>query len=360
MTRRLALLVVMAFLALPALAQGATWQRVADPAPGGTAEYDDGQVQADLAVVGGTPYVVAVTHPDGALGVWRPAASGTSWQRIAGPLNEGPAGGPSIAAAGSTLWLAWSERGQDGVSQARVARIAGSSVREFAPLNRPGTEARSIEVAVYNGRPYVAFNEGTTTPPFSQRLVVARLNRAQTGFEKVTRGLPAGEANGPSLAVSGGRLYVTNGYAILRLNGGGRTWQRVATSSRFVEDISDVNGTLYVVSGVVHRLTAKGRLVPVGGEPLPNVGAVVLAGHAGVPYVAGADSPAPDVNGPPLVAAFIGGAWQPVPSPATENEGAGRIALVNAPDGSLWMLWDSSSNNSVFPPHDVHVARYSG
>src|SRR3954466_9312273 len=83
--------VCMFALLLPAAAQAApNWVRVADPAPGGTVEWEDGYPKVDLAIADGTPYLAAQQRPPvgHALAVWRPNHAGTKWIQVGGTLNH--------------------------------------------------------------------------------------------------------------------------------------------------------------------------------------------------------------------------------------------------------------------------------
>src|SRR3954466_3087142 len=145
-------------LALPAAAQAApNWVRVADPAPGGTVEWEDGYPRVDLAVADGTPYLAAQERPTVGhdLAVWRPNQAGTKWIQAGGTLNHAdpPEHGarPSIAAAGAVPWVAW-EEGADGAAQIHVARLDGAAWKE--PANWP-VSSGSPQLVVFGGRPYL-------------------------------------------------------------------------------------------------------------------------------------------------------------------------------------------------------------
>src|SRR3954454_23474665 len=99
-------------LVVPAAAQAApNWVRVADPAPGGTVEWEDGYPKIDLAIADGTPYLAAQERPTVRhdLKVWRPNHAGTQWIQVGGPLNHADPpehwSGHSIAADGAVPWV---------------------------------------------------------------------------------------------------------------------------------------------------------------------------------------------------------------------------------------------------------------
>src|SRR4051794_33144668 len=130
-------------LALPAAAQAApNWVRVADPAPGGTVEWEDGYPKIDLAIADGTPYLAAQERPTVGrdLAVWRPNQAGTKWIQVGGTLNHAAppdhSGGPSIAADGATPWVAWVEGADSAATQVHVARLDGSAWKEPVPASQ--------------------------------------------------------------------------------------------------------------------------------------------------------------------------------------------------------------------------------
>src|SRR3954451_20019182 len=127
-------------LALPAAAQAApNWERVADPAPGGTRVLDDFYPRIDLAVADGTPYLAALERPTVGddLTVWRPNHAGTEWIQVGGTLNHATPSRPFIAADGATPWVAWNDAA-DGDTQVHVARLDGDDWVEPVPASETG------------------------------------------------------------------------------------------------------------------------------------------------------------------------------------------------------------------------------
>lgn len=344
-------------MALPAAAQAApTWARVADPAPGGTLEYNDGLPILDLAVAEGTPYL-ATESTAGALTVWRPNAAGASWVQAGGALNHVPLRFTppfrrkdffSIAAGGATPWVAWTEQDAGGQAQVHVAKLAGARFQEPVAAAGAAGWPRSAnapvpQIVVYGGVPYVATDSDVT-----------RLTGGGDAVEHVTTGLPSGCA--PSLVVSGAYLYASCSAELLRLNSAGSAWEHVVThSSPFA--MADVGGTPYLVDGGVYRLNPNGQLEQASPDGRPDS---PLGSFQGTLYAAhGGATPGPDVEGPATLEALVLGAWQAAPSPSQANEGVHNVKLVGAPDGNMWMVWEASDHNSVFPPRTVHVARFA-
>jgi hypothetical protein len=356
--------------AAAASAQAApTWERLLDPAPGGTVGSERENPVFDMVLLDGTPYLATVA-PTGELTVWRPSASGARWLQVGGPLNHSPGhpvSRPTLVASGNTVWVAWAEDDGSGDPQVRLARLSNAGFQEAVggarPINRAGTlGGYDPQVAVLAGRPYVAYREPTRN---GVRVVVARLSSNGDSFEHLTSAPPGGgDDASPRLTASGGRLYLAyvSGREVLlnRLAAGGSSWERVTTAADTVQDMADGGGVLYLAAqGKLWRLTPGGQLERVGGDPFTDAAVSAFAVPAGVPYAAGSTHPGgPDTLGPPRIAAFTGGAWQPVATPAAAGEGVNRMRLVAAADGTLWMAWDSGAG-SLFPPHAVHVARFA-
>src|SRR3954463_9453649 len=109
---RLLVAIALAALALPAVSQAedAAWQRVADPAPGGTTDVVTPKVpHVALALVGDTPYVASLSQA-GVLTVSRPNGAGTAWVQVGAQLNRTPSTSEvELATDGRRLWAAWTE-----------------------------------------------------------------------------------------------------------------------------------------------------------------------------------------------------------------------------------------------------------
>jgi hypothetical protein len=349
-------------LLAPAVAQAApNWVRAADPAPGGTVEWEDGYPKIDIAIADGTPYVAAQTRPTVAhdLQVWRPNHAGTQWIQVGGNLNHAAlpdhSSGPSIAADGATPWVAWQEVAGNDAVQTHVARLDGSTWNEPVSASQTANWPRtgSPSLVVFGGRPYLTV--GTSD--------VLRLNAAGTAVEHVTAGLPSGCV--PSLTVSGGRLYTDCSRELLRLNSAATTWQHVATNTDPF-NLVDVTGTPYLVKepccteneGDIHKLTPADQLEDV--FTFDPQGDRFFAGFQNTLYAArSGDTPGPDALGPATLRALINGRWQSAPSPSVPQEGAIVVKLLEDSDGALWLLWHAYDPfNSVGPPRTVHVARY--
>ena len=350
--------------ALPAVAQAApNWVRVADPAPGGTVEWEDGYPKIDLAVADGTPYLAAQERP--AVGhdlqVWRPNHAGTQWIQVGGTLNHAAppqhSAGPVIAADGATPWVAWLE-GPDGAPQVRVARLDGAAWKEPVAASQTANWPQasgfgSLRLVVFGGRPYVTVGTGD----------VARLNAAGIAVEHVTAGLPSGCV--PSLTVSGGRLYTPCAKELMRLNSAGTAWQHVVTNADPFS-LVDVTGTLYLLKdpccsanqGEIFKLTPTDQLEEVfqGDAQFDRL----FAGFKGSLWAArSGDTPGPDALGPATLRALTSGRWWPAPSPSLPQEGAAVVKFFEDGDGALWLLWHAYDPfNSVGPPRTVHVARF--
>jgi hypothetical protein len=186
--------------ALPALADAQlTWQRVADPGPGSTFDYDSdrGPTRVNFAVADGVPYVAVLSRPTRSqweLRAYRAVRRNSEWRQIDGLLNGDPSNPVSL-----------------------------------------------LGMAAYSGRPYIALATGSG-------LEILRLRRNGKGFERVERGLGSPQVADADLVVRDGRLYVS--YTDLsgtlrsaRLNRAGNRWEDVAPVTP--SDGVLVGGTLY-------------------------------------------------------------------------------------------------------------------
>jgi hypothetical protein len=351
-------------LLLPGVAQAApNWVRVADPAPGGTIEWEDGYPKVDLAIADGTPYLAARERRTvgNDVTVWRPNHAGTAWVQVGGTLNHAAPpdhwAGPAIAADSATPWVTW-EEGADGAAHIHVARLDGTAWKEpvsssqTANWPQPGGVAQLV---VFGGRPYLTVGSSD----------VARLNAAGNAVEHVTAGLPSGCV--PSLTVSGGRLYTPCGKELMRLNGTGTAWQHVVTNTDPFF-LVDVTHTLYLlknpccssaIGGEIFKLTPSDQLEEVfaGDGQFDRY----FAGFKGSIWAArSGDTPGPDALGPVTMRSLASGRWWSAPSPSLTQEGALVVKFFEDADGALWLLWHSHDpSNSVGPPRHVHVARFA-
>jgi hypothetical protein len=261
----------------------------------------------------------------------------------------------ATAADGPTPWVAWTEQAAAGHTQVHVARLQGTGFAEPVAggqaANWPSAAtAAPVEIVIHGGRPYVAM--GTD---------VARTTPNGQAVQHVTAGLPSGCQ--PSLTVSAGELYALCSNQLLRLNGAGSTWEHLDSHTSRADyqekdDLVDVTGTLYVVSEDLYRLTASGQL-----EAVSQDADTRYAGHAGFQgtlYAAfGGETPGPDVVLQATVRRLENGSWNLAPTPSASNEGAATPDLLEGSDGNLWAVWNANDRNGVYPPRDVHVARFA-
>jgi hypothetical protein len=369
-------------LVAPALAQagGLRWERVAEPTPWQQADETQFSPRVQLAVADGIPYVTSLDTAS-QLTVWRPNRRGSAWRQLGGPLNHVPTQRVrevSITTSGRSVWVAWVEADNVGTSQAHLARLVGESFREvvggFSPIN--GTDnVGGVSVAVYGGRPYVAYSvaHDDIVP-----IEVVRLSRSGRAFEHVNPGSqpPRPNYSGvPQLVVSGGRLWLVHkifladaGDFILahRFDARHGSWQQIisARGTNYHEPV-DFRGALYApwatdfrTGGApftqdVFRITPAALTVA-----YPDVGFLLAFGPGGVPYTAFGVGTG-EYEAPRLVqlAAFRAGAWRPVDSPIDPGDDVGYgMRLLNA-DGTLWAIWESGKGNVFEPPRSAHVAR---
>jgi hypothetical protein len=333
----------------------------------------------ELAVADGVPYVASQDAAQ-QLTIWRPNKRGTAWRQLGGPLNHIPGQrvrDVSMATSGRSVWVAWIETDNTGYGQTHLARLVGESFREVggdSPING-ADNAGAVSLAIYNQRPYVAYNvarDGIIP------IEVARLTRNGRAFENVNPGSqpPLPNYSGvPQLVVSGGRLWLVHkifladtGDFILahRFDARHDSWQQIisARGNNYAEPV-DFRGTLYAPWSTDFRTGGSPftqdvfRITPAAlTVAYPDVGFLFAFGPGGVPYTAfGVGSG--DYGAPRLVqlAAFRAGAWRAVPSPIDPGDDVGYgMRLLNA-DGTLWAIWESGKGNVFEPPRSAHVAR---
>src|SRR4051794_30426868 len=322
-------------LSLPALAQARPhslrWQRIAEPTPWHQADETQFSPNVELAVADGVPYVSSIDKA-GSLTIWRPNKRGTAWRQLGGPLSH-VAGDRvdevSMATSGRMVWVAWAEE-TGHVRQPFLAKLVGESFREVARDSRPvgpDEPTGDVSLAIYGGRPYLAYNvnHGDVVP-----VEVVRLSRDERAFEHVDPDtappLPQYQTV-PQLAVSGGRLWlvhelftpgVGNEIHVLRLDNRRGSWQTILTQpgNNFHEPV-DFRGSLYALwsasgsTNTIYRITGRSATVA-----YPDAGFLLAFGPRGVPYTAfGVGTGEYEAPREVALAAFLGGEWRYVDSP---------------------------------------------
>jgi hypothetical protein len=359
-------------LLVPVAQAAPVWQTVADPAPGATAGGPDtSDPRVTMTVAGTTPYV-AWTAPDGALTVWRPNQARTAWVQVGERLDApGATSGASLAADGSTVWVAWTDFFPSDDATVRVARLSGDTFREVGdgaqPANAPGTSAFfNPELAIAAHRVYVAFDEDTGR---SSRPAVARVAADGGSYERLVSGLSQnGETNAQlRLGAAGGRVYLSYhgggpvpDTVFTRLNAAGTAWENLADHTFDVRQMGEYAGALHLATSdeAVQRWTDAAGFEPVGTWPFEDAAPVSLASAGGLLYVAGVSGNSYDGFGPPAIAAYDGTSWTSVPVPTAPDEITSNVRLAPGSDGALWALYTTSKSHDRFPPFAVHVARY--
>jgi hypothetical protein len=305
-----------------------------DPAPG--SEFDGNQVspQVALGVANRTPYVAPVAGGvrGGPLTLWRLDRAGTGWTQLGGVVNHDPAQlahEPQLTAGGSTEWITWSELDAQGISQVRLGRVVGDSVREVVggphPINDPdGGSSGQARPIVYGGRTYVSYRDTTG-------IRAVRTRPGLRSFERVDAGLEGLHGFAATPLVSGGRLFlvteIPGGAEVRRLNRRGTRWETIPVDGRlgtYITFFSRVAWARHVAYRAFKRDSYDG----------------------------------PGSNALLVVEAFLNDAWQPIPGPGVPGFDVQGLRLVGS-DGVLWILWDEGQS-SMSPQRLVHVARLAG
>jgi hypothetical protein len=347
-------------LALPATASAAEhWQRIADPAPGGTP--DDGTFRIPdtaVAVSGNTAYLVDITAV-GRIEVYSARPGDASW-RLIGKLHQTgdeAIGFPAIAVSGKTIWVAWYQlEDADSLAHLHLALSSGGAFREIGrgdnPLGAPAVFlATRPSIVPFRGDVYVTSSSG-----------VLRVSKNGKRVEQVSAGSGLGSDVRAWLVEVGNRLYLVHGSGsstvVSRLNRSGSAWDTVAsTDAGPPSDAAAGGGTLYVVVdngvGLLMRLTPAGTLQPLTG-PDWLIRQVAVVG--GVVYVAGTETPAAEAPAELRIFALETGAWRQVADPVAPDPDVERFDLIDG-GSNLWLHWVSTPRGPFSAPITVHVAR---
>ena len=369
---------------------------------------DHGAGPANLAAIGGVPYV-AWSEFDGTnseVRVSRLNAAGTAWEQVVGgasPINHAAnrdAFSPSLAAVGGVPYVAWDEF--DGTNfELRVSRLnaAGTAWEQVvggpSPINHAtDRDARAPSLAAVGGVPYVAWNEFDGV---NYELRVSRLN-ADGAFEQVVGGASPinhaanRDAFSPNLAAVGGLPYVawsefdgTNyQLRVSRANEAGTAWEQVVGGASPINQAANrdasepslaaVGGVPYVAwdefDGInfelrVSRLNTSGPVwqqVVGGASPINDADdqdafSPSLAAVGGVPYVAWSEFDGTNYQLRVSRLNTAATAWQQLVGGASPvnhaaNQGAGTPSLT-AVAGVPYVAWHEFDGSNT----EVRVSR---
>jgi hypothetical protein len=343
-------------LAAPAAQADEHWQRLADPAPGGTTGFDDPHPSVTVATVAGdTAYLATVEAHR--ITVYRARPRDNRWREV-GLTRRDPsaaaARGASMATTGRTVWLAWYEHDGPSLWRVHLAQSSGGPFREVA-VGSPSTDEpgnQDIDIAGYRSRVYVA-STGS----------VARLSRNGRRLEDISDGLDLVDAGQPLLVASGDSLYAAQGRGknsgdlfqtiVARLNTRTGSWQRIAKADGFFRDAAGGAGKLCVaIEQGVSCLTGTALTpLPDPGWPIQWVQIV-----RGVLYAAGGEMPFPDAPDELKIFVFENGAWRQLPDPIAPDLGLAALDMLDSND-TLWLHWESSPRGPFSFPITAHVAR---
>lgn len=222
--------------------------------PGENAKY------ATISCFNATPYVTWSEFNDIANQVYVKHYNGNSWVQDGGSLNmnaDQHANFPYISISNGTPYVAWSE--VDGViSKIYVKHYNGVSwVQDGGSLNMSAAQSAYVcEIAVFNGTPYVSWQESNGT---ANQIYVKHYNGSAWIQDNGSLNVNTGQsASGPRMDISNGTPYVTwwefSGVVQIYVkhftgtswvqDGGGLN-VNVSQSARY-SDIAISNGTPYV------------------------------------------------------------------------------------------------------------------
>lgn len=240
-----------------------------------------------------------------------PAVARAAWQEIVGgpsPINHSPTGvarRPHVVDVGGTLWVAWDEyeNGNYDVHVARLDDTGTAWIEVGSALDHTASDnAFRSSIASIGGVPWVAWTESDGT---SQKIRVARLNDAGTGWTEVVGGASpinhdaTQNAWDPSIADVGGVPWVawaeepvpdsTQGrIRVSRLNAAGTAWTEVVGGTNPINKDPSAQGafpSLIGIGGVPYVAWQEGY-----GDPRIHVSTLDVAGTAWVEIGSG---PAP-------------------------------------------------------------------
>ncbi len=340
---------------------GSTWTQVGAPLDTiGASDYLSAPAQ--VASVGGQPYVTwSVPNNDGTSSLFVDTFVAGAWQPVgAAPITSTASGlvSATIADVGGVPYLAFAPH--TGTQPTIVVERYASgwtAVGNALPMNTPGDALTGIGLASLGTTPYLAWSELNT---FSGAAQVSVDSYTASAWSSATGFTPVNGAQDPSLAVSGGTLYLvygtTTGTPPAELQTfDGSAWSTPAPAiagdqELFAAPTLAVSGATAYVSAmvtagdqyqaVVDQIT-NGTLTQLGSMlgNFATAGASVAV-VAGQPFVTWASAPCSGLSSSDaFVAAYQPGApltadetpCPPPPPPLTLTIGQGPPAFLNTP-----------------------------
>ncbi|MFL5823759.1 MAG: hypothetical protein ACJ764_09995 [Solirubrobacteraceae bacterium] len=340
---------------------------------------------ANMAVIGGTPYVAwnedTTQQGQGSsstIHVAKLAANGLKWLKVGENGTPNPisliadtsSDQPSLADVSGSPWVAW----QEGVTQTdveiRVAKFDGTSWNEIPagtdnPINHPinhnrtgdnggGDASQATLIDDGTGHPFVSFSEfdqgsGSLLNQFVQgdtfspgQIWVDQLNQAGDGWNEVGGGSananPANDALFPAMTVINGVPWVVYWQIIPPNNGPPSVAVDVAHLSG--------DGQSWVQDGPIVTAPLGNNGFPVGQPSIAHIGTT--------PYVTFTSSNGG--NAGVVVYSFNGTSWSPVGGgPASDPSVDAQSPSIADINGSPWVSWFTDK-----PSHVIQTAQLSG
>jgi hypothetical protein len=321
---------------------GGSWQLVGGaPASSGMAASDS------LFVYDGTPYVLCNDIKGGLTVMEYTGTGATGWQPVGSPDFANELDDPFLALPslyndngqyvdngwGQSLfvydgipYVAYQDRANG--DKATVMEYTGSGATGWQPVGSPGFSSnytRSESLFVYNGTPYVAYDDyynGIGNGPrfdfnICKTTVMEYTGSGATGWQ------PVGSPDFSSGLSSSDSLYVSNGTPYLAYSD--RSNGAVATVMEYT------GGSWQTVGGAVDSVgTANGETI----FSFPGTSLLVFNS---TPYVAFTDV----ANGEATVMEYTGGSWQTVGG-ASSSSGQAYDESLSVSNGTLYVAYESN------------------
>jgi len=324
-----------------------------------------------------------------------PGPTTPSWKVIGSGLSPGLINFPSITSSGGILYLAYSDYPAGPSNQPTVLSYSGSSWVTVGLPDFTGNSAYYGSIALNSGTPYLAFEDGSTTP--TQFEASLYMFNGSNWLALGGKGFSPGATAYESLAFSGTTPYVAfedeanaNKASLMSYNGS--NWSAVgggdfSTGTAYYLSLA-MNGSTPYVAYQDMANGQKATVMTYNGVSWSALGGVAftpgtaqytsLALSGTTPYLAYSDS---SQGGKTTVMSYNGGSWQNVgnagfsagpvtfislaingttPYVAYQDAGNGNKATLMSYNGTSWQNVGGVAGFSSGPATFTSLAIYNG